>query len=366
MEKRLIKLMNSLQEQEIDMCFIHSKENVFYLTNFYSDPHERLMGLFLFKENEPFFICPQMEAGQVKEAGWNYEVVGYGDHENPWERIQDVLDKRDLKSIKKLAVEIETISYSRAENLQQIIQPEEIVSIEQILNEHRVIKDEKEAEILRQAAELADYGVKVGVHALKQGISEMEVLAAIEYELKKKGIREMSFSTMVLFGEKSGQPHGNPGLKTLSEGDFVLFDLGVVLDGYCSDITRTFVYKSYVEKQKQIYDTVLQAQLAALQASKPGKRIGDLDLIAREIITNAGYGDYFPHRLGHGLGINVHEYPSMSHTNNEVLKEGMVFTIEPGIYVPTVGGVRIEDDVMITKDGFEVLTKFTKEFTVIN
>ncbi|KKI93899.1 metallopeptidase [Bacillus sp. SA1-12] len=366
MEKRLMKLMNSLQEQDIEMCFIHSKENVFYLTNFYTDPHERLMGLFLFKEKEPFFICPQMEAGQVKEAGWSYEVVGYGDHECPWERIRATLDKRDLKSIQKLAVEKEEISFSRVEHLQQIINPEKIVSVEQILNEHRVIKDEKEAAILRQAADLADYGVQVGINALKQGISEMEVLATIEYELKKKGIREMSFSTMVLFGEKSGQPHGNPGLKTLSEGDFVLFDLGVVLDGYCSDITRTFVYKSYEEKQKQIYDTVLQAQVAALQASKPGKRIGDLDLIAREIITNAGYGDNFPHRLGHGLGINVHEYPSMSHTNDAVLKEGMVFTIEPGIYVPSVGGVRIEDDVMITKDGFEVLTKFTKKFTVIN
>ncbi|MBO1514494.1 M24 family metallopeptidase [Metabacillus bambusae] len=364
MQKRLTKLTNWLKENEIDMCFIQSKENVFYLTNFYTDPHERLMGLFLFKNTEPFFVCPQMEASQAKDAGWDYQIVGYGDHENPWDLIQQIVIKQKL-SIQTLAIEKEVTSYSRVESLLQIIKPGQVVPVENILNELRVIKDEKEVSILKQAAELADYGVQVGINALKDGVSEMEVLATIEYELKKKGIREMSFSTMVLFGEKSGQPHGNPGGKMLSDGDFVLFDLGVILDGYCSDITRTFVYKSHTEQQRQIYETVLKAQLAALQASKAGNRIGELDSLARAIITDAGYGDYFPHRLGHGLGINVHEYPSMSHTNDEVLKEGMVYTIEPGIYIPTIGGVRIEDDVLITKNGFETLTKFSKEFTII-
>jgi Xaa-Pro dipeptidase len=212
---------------------------------------------------------------------------------------------------------------------------------------------------------MADFGVEVGVKALKEGITEMEVLATIEFELKKKGIREMSFSTMVLFGEKAGDPHGNPGNRTLKAGDFVLFDLGVMLDGYCSDITRTFVYKSATEKQKEIYNTVLQAELASLEASKPGNRIGDLDQIARDIITNAGYGEQFPHRIGHGLGINVHEFPSMSHLNDGTLVKGMVYTIEPGIYVPEIGGVRIEDDVLVTEDGFETLTKYPKELQII-
>lgn len=365
MELRLTKLTNWLKEQEIDLCFIQSKENVFYLTNFYTDPHERLIGLFLFNNSEPFIVCPQMEMGQVKKSGWHFDIVGYADHENPWDLINKGLNERKINPIQKLAIEKEATSFSRVENLQYIVKNAEIISVEDVLNEYRVIKDENEVAILKQAAKLADYGVQVGIEALKDGVTEMEVLAMIEYELKKKGIREMSFSTMVLFGENSGQPHGNPGLTTLSEGDFVLFDLGVVLDGYCSDITRTFVYKSYNEKQKNIYDIVLQAQLAALQASKAGTRIGDLDSIARAIIADAGYGEYFPHRLGHGLGINVHEYPSMSHTNDEELKEGMVYTIEPGIYVPTIGGVRIEDDVLLTSNGFETLTKFSKEFTVI-
>ncbi len=364
MKQRLDRVMEWLQEQDIDLCFVQSKENVFYFTQFYTDPHERLMGVFLFKEQDPFFVCPNMEVNQAKSAGWSYEVIGYSDHENPWELIDLALKQRQI-SIERLAFEKDVTSYSRAEVLLEITGQPQLLPAEEKLNRLRVIKDDNEIKIMREAAELADFGVQVGVDALRTGVTEMEVLATIEYELKKKGIREMSFSTMVLFGEKSGDPHGNPGLRTLKEGDFVLFDLGVILDGYCSDITRTVVYKKATEEQKKVYNTVLKAQMAALEASKAGTRIGDLDTIARKIIENAGYGDYFPHRLGHGLGINVHEYPSMSFTNDEYLKEGMVYTIEPGIYLPAIGGVRIEDDVVITREGHQTLTNFPKEFTII-
>ncbi|WP_226666106.1 M24 family metallopeptidase [Metabacillus litoralis] len=366
MNHRLTKMKNWMQKQEIDMCFIQTKENVFYLTNFYTDPHERLMGLFLFKNTNPIFVCPKMEVNQARSAGWTHDIISYSDHENPWNLINETLHELNVKSIKKIAIEKEEISYGRVESLQQVVPGAIIVSAEEALNNLRVLKDNEEIKILREAAKLADYGVKVGIDALIDGITEMEVLATIEYELKKKGIREMSFSTMVLFGEKSGDPHGNPGLRKLAEGDFVLFDLGVVLEGYCSDITRTLVYKSFNNKQKDIYETVLKAQLAALEASKPGVRIGDLDRIARQVITDGGFGEYFPHRLGHGLGINVHEFPSMSHINDDILREGMVYTIEPGIYMPSIGGVRIEDDVLITKDGHEILTKTSKEFTVVS
>ncbi|MGG4492277.1 M24 family metallopeptidase [Metabacillus idriensis] len=362
---RLTKLTDWLKQQDTDAAFISSTENIFYLTNFHTNPHERLMGLFVFKEEEPFFICPGMEVSQAKSAGFDGEIIGYADHENPWDKVKDAIAERGQQDVKKAAVEKELLSFARAEELQTILTGAELVSAEEIMNQLRLIKDDKELQILKQAAALADFGVEVGVQALQSGVSEMDVLAKIEYELKRKGIREMSFSTMVLFGEKSGQPHGNPGLSALKSGDFVLFDLGVVLDGYCSDITRTFAYQSISDKQKEIYHTVLEAQLKALEASKPGTRIGELDQIARDVITNAGYGDYFPHRLGHGLGISVHEFPSMSHTNHDLLQEGMVYTIEPGIYVPEIGGVRIEDDVYITDTGHETLTKFPKELQII-
>jgi Xaa-Pro dipeptidase len=365
MTSRIEKLQTWLDDQNIEAVFINSKENVFYLSNFLTDPHERLMGLFLFKSAEPLFVLPAMEKGQLKSAGWNHEVIGYSDHENPWALIGEAIKKRKTANAEKVALEKEMLSYSRSEAFLSLFADAEVIDAEEKLNELRVVKDEKEIEILRRAAKMADFGVQTGVDALQEGITEMEVLAKIEFELKKKGIREMSFSTMVLFGEKSGEPHGNPGSRKLEPGDFVLFDLGVVLDGYCSDITRTVAFKSVSDKQKEIYETVLQAEKASLEASKPGNRIGDLDSTARKIITDAGYGDYFPHRIGHGMGINVHEFPSMSHLNDGILKEGMVYTIEPGIYLPEVGGVRIEDDVLVTADGYETLTTFPKELQII-
>ncbi|MCY8722066.1 di/tri-peptidase [Bacillus inaquosorum] len=361
---RIQRVSSWLKEAGHTAAFIHTKENVFYLTGFYTEPHERLMGLFIFQEKEPFFVCPGMEAGQARSAGWNHEIIGYADHENPWELIEKALKKRNI-SIHTLAVEKDSISLSRAEQLKHSVGGAQFVSAEETLNQFRLIKDDNEIRLLKEAAKLADFGVEVGTAALREGISEVEVLAQIEYELKKKGIQGMSFSTMVLFGEKSGQPHGNPGTATLKKGDFVLFDLGVILDGYCSDITRTFAYKTINPKQEEIYETVLQAEKAAIEASKPGVRIGDLDLTARGIIEKAGYGDYFPHRLGHGLGISVHEYPSMSQANDTLLQEGMVYTIEPGIYVPEIGGVRIEDDVHVTKDGAVALTQYPKELIIL-
>lgn len=175
----------------------------------------------------------------------------------------------------------------------------------------------------------------------------------------------MSFSTMVLTGAKTADPHGSPGLTEIMPGDFVLFDLGVVLDGYCSDITRTVAFKKINDEQRRIYETVLGAQHAALAICNAGTRIGDIDQAARNFITNAGYGEYFPHRIGHGLGIDVHEFPSMSENNNDLLQEGTVFTVEPGIYIPNVGGVRIEDDIVVTKDGYTSLTSYPKELIIV-
>ena len=360
---RMKSLSSWLKKEDIQGAFIHTKENVFYLSGYFTEPHERVMGLFVFQEADPFFILSKMEVEQAKNAGWAGDLIGYEDHENPFDFIQKTLGKRGVKAT-RLAIEKESIPLQRAEQLQAVTGAETFVRAEDVLNQLRLIKDEAEIETLKKAAQLADEGVKIGVHALKEGVTETEVLAVIEYELKKKGIQGMSFSTMVLFGEKSGEPHGNPGQAALKKGDFVLFDLGVIVDGYCSDITRTFIYQEASEQQKDIYNTVLKAELAALDMSQPGVRIGDLDLKARGLIAEAGYGEYFPHRLGHGLGVSVHEFPSMSQANDDLLKEGMVYTIEPGIYVPGVGGVRIEDDVLITKDGPVTLTNYPKELTI--
>ncbi|MYL49646.1 M24 family metallopeptidase [Halobacillus litoralis] len=365
LEHRLEQFSQYLKDTNVDAAFINSTENFFYLTGFHTDPHERLLGLLVFPEADPIAILPGMEKGQIRDAGWTKEVIGYADHENPWQMMADKMKENGIVNVRTVGIEKQVLSYGRSESFFELFEDVKVEDIEGELNNMRVVKDDHEISIMKEAAELADFGVSVGVEALEEGITEMEVLAKIEYELKKKGVAEMSFSTMVLFGEKSGQPHGNPGDRRLKPGDFVLFDLGVVWKGYTSDITRTFAYRSVNEEQKAIYNKVKEALDASLAISKPGTRIGDLDQVARDIITDAGYGDKFPHRIGHGLGINVHEFPSMSHLNDGVLKEGMTYTIEPGIYDPEVGGVRLEDDVLVTENGYVTLTKTPKELRII-
>lgn len=365
MKQRWEKLSAWLRDRGIEAAFINSPHNVFYLSRFLCHPHERLLGLFVFPDAEPFLVCPKMEVANARSAGWSYAILGYDDVQNPWEMIGSELKKRSIGANGTIAIEKEQLSFLRAEQLQAAVPNVRFASVDEAMNQLRLIKDADEIKILREAAAMADYAVEAGISALKEGCTEMEVVARIEWEMKKKGIREMSFATMVLFGEKTALPHGHPGLRELKAGDLVLFDLGVVLDGYCSDITRTLAFRTVNEQQRNIYDTVLKAQLKALEACKPGTRIGDVDRTARSIIHEAGYGEFFSHRLGHGLGIDVHEFPSLNETNDSLLQPGMVFTVEPGIYVPEIGGVRIEDDVLVTPEGCETLTRFPKELQVI-
>ncbi|WP_305367719.1 Xaa-Pro peptidase family protein [Bacillus sp. V3B] len=353
-----------MKQNGCDISFLTSTENIFYLSGFYSDPHERLLCLVLFQDTEPFLVCPSMEVEDAKKAGWNFDIIGYNDIDNPWELIQKSIQKR-ISKVTKIAIEKEHMNVERFEAISSLFTDVSFISAEENLRKLRMIKDETEISKIREACVLADYAIEVGCSEIKEGKTELEILAAIEYELKKKGVTQMSFSTMVLTGTNGASPHGTPGLSKVRKGDFVLFDLGVVVDGYCSDITRTVAFREINEKQKEIYDTVLKSQLAAIEASKPGVACADVDLIARKIINDAGYGEFFPHRLGHGLGIGVHEYPSLTETNSLLLEQGMVYTIEPGIYVPNVAGVRIEDDLLLTDNGVEILTKFPKELQII-
>lgn len=365
MKKRLNAFQDWLINEQIDTAILTSSENVFYFSNFFSDPHERVLAIILFPKEEPFLVCPQMEVETAKAAGFEQTIIGYNDTENPWEKVTAEIHKR-AGQVKKIAVEKTHMNVERYEILQTAYPSAQFISAEEKLNQLRAIKDEVEIEKLRKACELADYAIEVGVNAIKEGVSELEIVAAIEYEMKKKGVQKMSFDTTVLAGAKAASPHGVPGNATVKKGDFVLFDLGVVYEGYCSDITRTVAFGEVSEEARKVYDTVLQAQLAAVDASRPGITCAELDQTARKIISDAGYGEYFTHRLGHGLGISIHEYPSVTETNQLKLQPGMVYTIEPGIYIPEKVGVRIEDDIVITKDGAEVLTKYPKKLQVIS
>lgn len=360
---KIEQLQHYLQQHELDAAFITTPDNVFYFSNFKSNPHERLLGVLVFKDAAPFLICPQMEVPDAKAAGWAYDVIGHLDTENAW----DVLAKKiaeTKKSIASFAIEKSHLTVERLEAISSIYPKATFARLDDQINAMRVIKDEAELEKMREAAKLADYAIEVGCKEIAEGKTEMEILNAIESAIKAKGY-SMSFETMVLVGEKSASPHGTPGDRKIKRGDMILFDLGVIYEGYCSDITRTVAFGEVSEAQKDIYNTVRKANEDAIAAVKPGVRACDLDKISRDVITEAGYGEYFTHRLGHGLGISVHEFPSINGANTFTLEEGMVFTIEPGVYKSDVTGVRIEDDVVVTKDGVEILTKFTKELVIL-
>lgn len=349
------KIQTYLKEEQIDGALLTSVENVTYTTGFRSDPHERWLAVWIPAEGESILICPGMETEDAKAAGWNGRIIGYSDTQSPLHLLKD-----EINNVNSLAVEKNHLTVDRMELFQRVFGDCRITSAEHLLNDLRVIKTASEIKLLEKAASFADFAIETACSELAEGKTELEVLAKVEFELKKKGITEMSFSTMVLTGENASSPHGTPGDSKIKKGDLVLFDLGVVYQGYCSDITRTVAFGEISDKQREIYETVLKAEMTALEMVKPGVKTSELDLAARKVIEDAGYGDYFPHRLGHGLGLNVHEYPSITSESDIVLKAGMTFTIEPGIYVPGVAGVRIEDDVLVTESGYETLTKFPK------
>lgn len=357
------EIKHYLVENNIDAAFVTTPDNVFYISGFKSNPHERLLGVMIFKEAEPFLICPKMEIPDAKAAGWSYEVIGHEDTEDSMVVLANAIQARGVNPL-NFAIEKSHLIVERLESLQQLFPQANYVRLDEKINAMRVIKDETELEKLRKAAELADYAIEVGCKEIAEGKTEIEILTAIESAIQEKGCK-MSFETMVLSGPKTASPHGVPGSRKIQKGDMILFDLGVIYEGYCSDITRTVAYGEPSEAQKDIYNAVLAANMNAIAAVKPGVRAMDLDKIARDTITDAGYGEYFTHRLGHGLGISVHEFPSITGTNDMTMETGMVFTIEPGIYKSDVTGVRIEDDVVVTKDGVEVLTKFPKTLTVL-
>jgi len=236
-----------------------------------------------------------------------------------------------------------------------------------LLSRLRRVKSPEEVTLIRAAAELTDEVVLEVADALQEGVTERELAARIEFAFKERGAQGPSFDTIALFGARSSLPHGMPCEKRLEKGDIVLIDCGCRCVGYCSDLTRTYAYGTMPDAWfEEIYSVTLTAQEAALAALRPGVPCREADAIARNLIGEAGYGAHFGHGLGHGVGIEVHESPRLNAESDVTLEEGMVITVEPGIYLPGRGGVRIEDLVVITGEGCDILSRTPKRLEVLN
>ena len=259
------------------------------------------------------------------------------------------------------------MSYSVYERLCSKLEMTGLMPAYDIADIPRALKDDNEAMLIRKACEIADGAYMKMLEQIKPGITEREAAAVLEYEMKKAGASDVSFKTTVASGRRSSLPHGTASDKTIEYGDIITFDFGAVYKGYCSDTTRTVFLGRITEKQKKVYETVYTAQMTALENIKEGLNNFLADKIARDIIEKEGYGKNFGHGLGHGVGILVHEAPRLSPLvdKSEILKKGMIVTVEPGIYIENEFGVRIEDTVRITGDGADIFTNTTKEIIIL-
>lgn len=361
-QERMQQLRAYMEKEELDAVLITSPKHVYYLTGFFTEPHERFMGLIIPAQGEPSLIVPALDREAAAEAASGVkQILTHTDTDNPY----DVLKQALPAGLTRLGIEKSHMTVERFEAMSAVVAAARYADVEEPLREMRLIKSADEVARIKHAVRLVEEALHESLKKVKPGVTEMEIVAELEYQMKRLGADGPSFDTMVLAGEKSALPHGTPGSRQVREGELLLFDLGVAADGYVSDITRTFAVGEISPQLREIYETVLAANEAAIAEVRPGVTLAHLDQTARRVIEEKGYGPYFMHRLGHGLGMDVHEYPSVHGQNQAVLRPGMVFTIEPGIYLPGVGGVRIEDDVLVTENGSEVLTQFPKQLTVI-
>ncbi|MBM6753605.1 aminopeptidase P family protein [Lactobacillus alvi] len=362
---KLSQLRKLISQLGLDVAYISDPMTIKYLTGFYSDPVERVLALLVFPDQDPFLFAPALEVEAIKETGWANPVYGYLDHEHPYEMIAQQVKKR-VPNPTKWGAELGFLTVARLRALQDNFPKAKFeTDLTPVIEKMRLIKSPDEIAKLNEAGKWADFAFEVGFKAAHPGVKEQAVAAELEYALKQKGIMQMSFDTLVQTGAHAAEPHGATSDRVIQDHDMVLFDLGTVFDGYISDASRTIAIGDISDRQREIFDVCLEAQLTAQAAAKPGITAAKLDKIARNIITKAGYGEYFIHRLGHGMGMSEHEFPSIMEGNDLVLEPGMCFSIEPGIYIPGFAGVRIEDCVHITEDGCEPFTHTSKEFMAV-
>lgn len=363
---KLEELQNWLQEQNLDVAFISDPINISYFTGYTMDPHERIFALLAFKDAPAFIFAPALNVEEAKSSTWQGDVLGYLDSENPWALIKDYVKKR-TKTAKTWALEKDDLSVAHYQLLHaQFPDASFKTDLSPFVRKLRLFKTPAEIQKLKAAGAEADFAFGVGFQAIKTGATERSIAGQIDYQLKmQRGVMQESFETICQAGPNAANPHLGPTMNQVKPHELVLFDLGTMHDGYASDASRTVAYGEPTAKQKEIYEIDREAQQAAIEAARPGITAEELDSVARDIISKAGYGKYFIHRLGHGIGKNVHEHPAIVQGNRLVLQEGMCFSIEPGIYIPGFAGVRIEDCGVVTKNGFETFTHRDKQLKVL-
>lgn len=355
-QPRIDKLRLVMQEKGLKALLITNATNRLYMTGFTGSA-----GYVLITDTKAYLLTDFRYMTQAPQQAPAYEVVEHAP--KAMDTVKQLLDQRGLK---KVGFEQNDLTYGTYLATAQALSGIELIPTDGLVEQLRIIKDASELAVMQEAADLADRTFTHILNFLKPGAKELDIALEIEMFVRKNGAASTSFETIVASGERSALPHGKASDRILQSNEFVKMDYGAYYKNYCSDITRTVVLGKPTDKHKEIYNIVLEAQLEALDKIRPGMMGKEADALCRDVITRYGYGDYFGHGTGHGLGLEIHEEPRLSRLGHTVLTPGMTVTVEPGIYLPGFGGVRIEDDIVITDTGIKIITQSSKDFIVLD
>lgn len=353
--KRVSKLRKVLQDQGLEAMLITSGYNRRYLSGFTGSS-----GYVLVTSDDCYLLTDFRYMTQAADQAVGVKVVEHGT-----KFIDTVRELLPSGKEVRIGFEQDDVSFSAYTSYAEALKPAVLVPVSKAVEDLRMFKDEEELAVMQRAADLADATFSHILNVIKPGMTERDVDLEMEFYMRTHGATSSSFDTIVASGERSSMPHGVASSRVIQGNEFITLDFGALLDGYCSDVTRTIALGAPDPKLKEIYDIVLEAQLHTLAQIKPGMTGRECDALARDIIASYGYGEQFGHSTGHGLGMEVHEWPRLSKLSDDIMQPGMVVTVEPGIYLPGIGGVRIEDDIVITESGISLLTHSSKEYTVL-
>lgn len=354
--QRLDRVMANLESLGIPQTIVTDPASTEWLVGFGVQPGERFYGLVLRQGHDPVFVLNDLFPAP---ADLGVEIAGYRDTDDPIALVASLLDPAQPLGVDKFMA-AHFVLPLRDRNAASAI-----VLGSSAIDDARSIKDAREIELMRQASATNDAAMAWLVSQVHEGVTEIELAKGLLDEYRRLGAQGYSFSPIISFGAHAADPHHEPDDTALVPGDVVLFDVGCLQDGYCSDMTRTFFYKEVTDEQRRVYETVRAANEAAAEIVAPGVLFCDIDRAARSIIEDAGYGREFTHRLGHQIGTNVHEPGDVSATHCEPVQPGMCFSDEPGIYLSGRFGVRIEDLVVVTETGHEVLNRYPHDLVVL-
>jgi Xaa-Pro aminopeptidase len=357
-DERISQLRSRLRRKRIDAILISRPENRRYLSGYRAPDHgiNETSGLLFIPARGPARLLTDFRYRLQAEEETSLPVTLY--QKGVLALLNDLLGE---KTIRRFAFESHYTLHSFSVKLATMAEKHkiELVPVTDFVEQQRLIKSEEEIELLRRSTALNEAVFNHVYDSLSDDMTEIETASAIESRMRQEGAEGPSFSTIVASGENGALPHAVPTDKLIGNDQGVTIDMGLVLDGYCSDMTRNFVLGTPDKTYTRIHRLVRQAQLAGIDAVKPGKQMKEVDRAARKVIADGGYGKYFGHALGHGVGLAVHEAPSLSFRSRRKLKPGMIVTIEPGIYIPGWGGVRLENLAVVREDGCEVLNSNT-------